>query len=364
MRRAPEVKSQPVETGAAGTYLLGRLQRGARGASRLIYRCAPQRRTAAQLSCSPEPVKIDEIYEKVQGSPEVQSGTSGPTTDAGDTTYDRLDILGVRVSAINLQQAIEAVELWIRGGKRTYICVTGVHGLMESRRDAQLRDIHNRAGLVTPDGMPLVWLSRLSGKRHTERVCGRDLMRKLTAISALRGYRQYYYGGAEGVVERLTQELTSAHPGLDVAGTRCPPFRQLTREEDDDDVHAINEARPDILWIGLSTPKQEQWMATHRGHVNAPVMIGFGAAFDFLAGTKRQAPLWMQRVGLEWLFRLLSEPRRLWRRYAYIVPGFAFLTAGEFSRQIISTRIGHPHYFDRKIDLPHARTNVPGTLAK
>jgi N-acetylglucosaminyldiphosphoundecaprenol N-acetyl-beta-D-mannosaminyltransferase len=346
MRRGSEAKNQAFETGAAGVYLAGiylieRLRKEARGASRLRYRCAPQQTAAAQPSCTPDPVEIEEIYNKVamvQGN----LGGSGPTSEATETTNDRLDILGVRVSAINLKQAIESVELWIRGGKCTYICVTGVHGLMESRRDPQLRDIHNRAGLVTPDGMPLVWLSRLLGKSHTERVCGRDLMRKLTAVSSLHGYRQYYYGGSEGVVERLTQALTRAHPGLDVAGTRCPPFRQLTREEDDDDVNAINIARPDILWIGLSTPKQERWMATHLGRINAPVMIGVGAAFDFLAGTKREAPVWMQRVGLEWLFRLLSEPRRLWRRYAYIVPGFAFLAAGEFARQIISSRIGHP----------------------
>lgn len=248
---------------------------------------------------------------------------------------DRFDILGVQVSAINLTDAVETVERWIYEGRRTYVCVTGVHGLMESRRDERVRDIHNRAGLVTPDGMPLVWLLRLLGKSRTERVYGPDLMRKLTAVSALHGYRQFYYGGGEGVAEKLGRTLTTAYPGLTVAGVLCPPFRQLTRDEDDVVVDAINGARPDIVWVGLSTPNQERWMAEHLGRINAPVMIGVGAAFDFLAGTKRQAPLWMQQNGLEWLFRLGSEPGRLWRRYAFIVPAFSVLAVGMLIRHAV-----------------------------
>jgi N-acetylglucosaminyldiphosphoundecaprenol N-acetyl-beta-D-mannosaminyltransferase len=252
---------------------------------------------------------------------------------------DRTNILGVQVSAINLSEAVETVERWIREGGRNYVCVTSVHGLMESRRDERLRDIHNHAGLATPDGMPLVWLSRLLGNSRTERVCGRDLMRELTAVSALRGYRHFYYGGAEGVAEKLKQALIIEYPQLAVAGVFCPPFRQLTQEEDDVVVDAINAARPDIVWVGLSTPKQEQWMASHVGWIDAPVMIGVGAAFDFLAGIKRQAPVWMQRNGLEWLFRLCLEPRRLWRRYAYIVPGFAVLATGELLRRGILSAV-------------------------
>jgi N-acetylglucosaminyldiphosphoundecaprenol N-acetyl-beta-D-mannosaminyltransferase len=204
---------------------------------------------------------------------------------------------------------------------------------MESRRDQRLRSIHNDAGMVTPDGMPLVWFSRLFGNRRTERVYGPDLMQKMTALSARRGYRQFYYGGAEGVAEKLKRVLVNAYPELEVAGALCPPFRELTPEEDQAVVDAINTAQPHIVWVGLSTPKQEFWMAEHLGRIQAPVLVGVGAAFDFLAGTKRQAPLWMQRNGLEWLFRLCSEPRRLWRRYAYIVPGFAFLAARELVRR-------------------------------
>ncbi|MEH2506438.1 N-acetylglucosaminyldiphosphoundecaprenol N-acetyl-beta-D-mannosaminyltransferase [Bradyrhizobium sp. AZCC 1578] len=265
-----------------------------------------------------------------------QLNSAGPIRD------DRVDILGVGVSAIDLDDAIATIERWISSRSCNYVCVTGVHGVLESRRDERLRRIHNDAGMVTPDGMPLVWLSRLYGKSRMDRVYGPDLMRKMTAVSSRRGYRQFYYGGAEGVADKLKQVLITAHPKLDVAGLLCPPFRELTQEEDEAAVAAINATRPDIVWVGLSTPKQEFWMANHIGRIEAPVMIGVGAAFDFLAGTKRQAPLWMQRNGLEWLFRLCSEPRRLWRRYAYIVPAFLLLVAGAVVRQAILYSVNAP----------------------
>lgn len=245
----------------------------------------------------------------------------------------RVDILGVRVSATTLLQALGTISSWIAAGKQRYVCVTGAHGIMESRQDATLRMIHNRAGLVTPDGMPLVWMSRLLGHPRTRRVYGPDLMRALTAMSAARGYRQFYYGGDVGVADELAAMLSRRYPGLDVAGTLCPPFRPLTPEEDAEVVARINAAKPDIVWVGLSTPKQEYWMARHVGLIDAPVLIGVGAAFDFLAGRKAQAPLWMQRSGLEWLFRLTQEPRRLFRRYLWIVPGFLVAATGLLARR-------------------------------
>jgi N-acetylglucosaminyldiphosphoundecaprenol N-acetyl-beta-D-mannosaminyltransferase len=248
---------------------------------------------------------------------------------------DRVDILGVRVSSINMDGAVATIERWIGERSRKYVCITSVHGVMESRRDQRLQTIHNEAGMATPDGMPLVWLLRLLGKSRTDRVYGPDLMRKLTTVSSLRGYRQFYYGGAEGVADKLKQVLVNAHPELQVVGAFCPPFRELTPAEDQVVINIINAAQPHILWVGLSTPKQEIWMARHLGLIEAPVMIGVGAAFDFLAGTKRQAPLWMQRRGLEWAFRLCAEPRRLWRRYAYIVPGFTLLAVGELVRRAV-----------------------------
>ncbi len=149
---------------------------------------------------------------------------------AGPIRDDRVDILGVGVSSINLDDAVETIERWIGARTRNYVCITGVHGLMESRRDERLRRIHNEAGMVTPDGMPLVWLSRLLGKHRTERVYSPDLMRKMTAVSSQRGYRQFYYGGSEEVADKLKQVLVNAHPSLEVAGALCPPFHELTPE--------------------------------------------------------------------------------------------------------------------------------------
>jgi N-acetylglucosaminyldiphosphoundecaprenol N-acetyl-beta-D-mannosaminyltransferase len=195
---------------------------------------------------------------------------------------------------------------------------------MESQRDAELRAIHNAAGMVTPDGMPLVWISRATGFHHVERVYGPDLMLACCEVSQTAGYRHYFYGGAPGVPERLAERLQSRFAGLKVVGSYSPPFRALTPVEDASVVDQINRAGPDIVWVGLSTPKQERWMSEHRGRLHAPVLIGVGAAFDFHAGLKQQAPGWMQRSGLEWLYRLCQEPRRLWRRYLRNNPLFVW----------------------------------------
>jgi N-acetylglucosaminyldiphosphoundecaprenol N-acetyl-beta-D-mannosaminyltransferase len=225
-------------------------------------------------------------------------------------------VLGVEVSAIDMAQALETIDQWIATRERHYVCVTGVHGVMESQRDPALRRIHNGAGLVTPDGMPLVWLARRAGFPHVARVYGPDLMLACCEASVSRGYRHFFYGGAPGVSERLAERLQARFPGLQVAGSYSPPFRTEVSLEDRGVLDRLNAAGADILWVGLSTPKQELWMHQHRPHLTAPVLIGVGAAFDFHAGFKRQAPRWMQRSGLEWLFRLTQEPRRLWRRYS------------------------------------------------
>jgi len=251
---------------------------------------------------------------------------------------DRGNVLGVYVSAITMSDAIATLERWIAEGRREYVCVTGAHGVMECRRDPLLRKIHNRAGMVTSDGVPLVHFLRMIGKTRAQRVYGPDLMREMTLVSARCGYRQFYYGGDVGVGEKLKDTMVRLAPGLQVAGTFCPPFREMTPEEDRGIVDFINAARPHIVWVGLSTPKQERWMASHLGRIEAPVMVGVGAAFDFLSGTKRQAPKWMQRHALEWLFRLCSEPRRLWRRYIHVVPGFMILAAGELVRKAATAR--------------------------
>ena len=241
------------------------------------------------------------------------------------SSIPRCNVLGVGVSAINPTIALVTIIRWIDRREHHYVCVTGVHGVMESQRAPELQQIHNRAGLVTPDGMPLVWISRLQGFRHVDRVYGPDLMLAVCERSAERGFRNFLYGGREGVAERLSARLRERFPRLQVVGTYCPPFRPLTEEEDARVVAMINRSGADIVWVGLSTPKQERWMAAHLGKIEVPVMIGVGAAFDFHTGLVPQAPRWMQRSALEWLFRLLAEPRRLWRRYLVNNPAFIML---------------------------------------
>ncbi len=240
-------------------------------------------------------------------------------------TVPKVAILGVEVSAIDMQIALHTIEAWIARREPHYVCVTPVHAVMESHRDPDLKRIHNAAGLVTPDGMPLVWLSRVLGFPYVERVYGPDLMLALCERSVKPGYRHFFYGGAPGVAKRLVGRLQARFPGLTVCGTYAPPFRPLTPEEDRQVLAQIDAAKPDIIWVGISTPKQQHWMAQHVGQVSAPVLIGVGAAFDFHAGVKRQAPRWMQRSGLEWCFRLVTEPRRLWRRYLIDNPYFVWL---------------------------------------
>jgi len=238
---------------------------------------------------------------------------------------ERVNILGVGVSAINMPMALETIDIWIRTGKTHYICVSTVHGIMECQRDEKLRQIHNSAGMVTPDGMPLVWLNWLKGYRHVERVYGPDLMLEVCRESVSKGYKHYLYGGKAGVAELLSKKLTELFPGLLIAGAYSPPFRPLTIEEDQAVVDQINASGANIVWIGLGAPKQERWMAEHVDTLCFPVLIGVGAVFDYHSGVKRQAPRWMQRSGLEWLFRLLSEPVRLGPRYLINIPVFLFL---------------------------------------
>lgn len=240
-------------------------------------------------------------------------------------TIPRVNILGVGVSAINMDMALRTIDAWIARHDQHYVCVTTVHGVMESQRDLALRQIHNRAGLVTPDGMPLVWLSRLMGFGDVDRVYGPDLMLAVCGRSVEKGYRHFLYGGGPGVAETLAARLQARFHGLQVVGIDAPPFRPLTPAADQAAVERINAARPDLVWVGLSTPKQERWMASHTGRLTAPVLIGVGAAFDLHAGLKKQAPRCIQRSGLEWLFRLAMEPRRLWRRYLINNPWFLWL---------------------------------------
>lgn len=250
----------------------------------------------------------------------------------------RVDLLGVGVSAITMDIAVREITGWIVSGRRHYVCVTGVHGIMEAQRDPELLEIYRRSGLTTPDGMPLVWASHWAGASHVDRVYGPDLMLELCARAADRGWRSFFYGGKPGVAELLAERLAARFPGLIVAGTESPPFRELSPEEDAAAVERINAARPDIVWVGLGTPKQERWMAAHTDRVLAPALIGVGAAFDIHAGLLPQAPRWMQRSGAEWLYRLAREPRRLWRRYLSNNPRFVLAVARRPPRMMGNAR--------------------------
>ena len=227
----------------------------------------------------------------------------------------RVAVLGVGISAIRMADAVALFESWIAARERHYVCVVPAHSVMDCQDDPELCAIVNAAGLVTPDGMSLVWLLRWRGYRDTERVYGPDLLLAACERSVAAGWRHFFLGGEAGVATELAARLQRRFPALAVAGSLSPPFRDLSAAEDAALCRAINDAGPDIVWVGLGSPKQERWMAAHREALSASVLIGVGAAFDFLSGRRRQAPRWVQRSGLEWLFRLTLEPRRLWRRY-------------------------------------------------
>jgi len=239
---------------------------------------------------------------------------------------ERVNVLGVGVSAINPEQAMRQIDAWVRAREPSYVCVCTVHGVMDCRRSPELRRIFNTAGMVTPDGMPLVWLGR-SQYPHVSRVYGPDLMLAELERSAATGQRHFLYGGASGVGERLAGRMRARFPAVQIVGIMEPPFASIEQLCTPETAQEINAARPDVVWVGIGSPKQELWMARMRALLDAPVLIGVGAAFDFHSGTVRQAPPWMQRIGLEWLFRLVSDPRRLWRRYLVDNPWFIWAVA-------------------------------------
>jgi N-acetylglucosaminyldiphosphoundecaprenol N-acetyl-beta-D-mannosaminyltransferase len=234
-------------------------------------------------------------------------------------------VLGVRVHALQIPETVVQVEEWI--GQRQperFVSFSGMHGVSESIRDASIREVLNSADLVVPDGMSLVWVGRRRGQAQQlkRRVYGPEFMETFIRETGSR-YRHYFYGGAPGVADRLAEKMHRLY-GVQVAGTCCPPFRPLTEDEEADLEVRVRAASPDVLWVGLSTPKQERWMYAHRGRLGVPVLLGVGAAFDFHTGGVQQAPAWMQENGLEWFFRLLVDPRRLWRRYLVSGPRFAW----------------------------------------
>ena len=244
---------------------------------------------------------------------------------------ERVNVLGVGISVLNLRTALAAIAGAVRDQRKGYICVTGVHGVMEAQGDAAFKKILNDAFLCTPDGMPMVWAGKLAGHREMSRVYGPDLMLDVCAWSETSGAKHFFYGGADGVAELLAQKLKAKFPKLEVVGTFTPPFRALNADEEKKLREQVGAARPDIFWVGLSTPKQEKFMAEYLPKLDATLMVGVGAAFDFHSGRVRQAPRWMQRTGLEWFYRLCCEPRRLARRYFRNNPLFVLEFLGQLA---------------------------------
>jgi N-acetylglucosaminyldiphosphoundecaprenol N-acetyl-beta-D-mannosaminyltransferase len=244
----------------------------------------------------------------------------------------RANVLGVGVSALNLDLAVATVATALERKLKGYVCVTGVHGVSEAQADPAFRAILNHSFLNTPDGMPMVWMGRCQGFRLMNRVYGPDLMLRLCELSRARGFTQFLYGGAPGVAQALKTRLESQFPGLKIVGAFTPPFRPLSGDEEAELTRQVATLKPDIFWVGLSTPKQEKFMAQYWQKLDATLFFGVGAAFDFHAGRVRQAPRWMQRCGLEWLFRLLCEPRRLWKRYLKNNPLFIFRALCQLAR--------------------------------
>ena len=232
-------------------------------------------------------------------------------------------VLGVRVDTVQIPDVIELMEDWIAARSAChFIAFTGMHGISATQYDPSFKQILNSADLVVADGMPLVWLGRWYGYAMRRRVYGPELMESFCRNTGTL-YRHYFYGGGRGVADRLAQILKQRY-GVRTVGTYSPPFRPLTEEEKVEVDRRIQAAMPDVIWVGLSTPKQERWMYEHRPRLSVPLMAGVGAAFDFIPGTAKQAPTWMQENGLEWLFRLTQEPHRLWRRYLIMGSGFVW----------------------------------------
>jgi N-acetylglucosaminyldiphosphoundecaprenol N-acetyl-beta-D-mannosaminyltransferase len=233
-----------------------------------------------------------------------------------------IDVLGVPVAAATREGALDLMAHWIESGDHQYVTFTGIHGVMESKRRVAVLEAHRSAGMVSCDGMPLVWICRRLGFPEAERVYGPDLMLALTERARRENWGVFLYGGSPSTSERLVGVLAQRYAGLRVAGAIAPPFRELTPDEDQAIVAEINASKPEILFVGLSTPKQECWMAKHVGRLKANLMLGVGAAFDYHAGRIPQAPAWMQRAGLEWIFRIRTEPGRLAGRYLRNNPAF------------------------------------------
>lgn len=238
------------------------------------------------------------------------------TTDGAHSAFPSYRVLGIRVHGVQIPDAVATMRRWVEErGPCRYVVVTGMTGITEALRDRAYLQGVNSADLCAADGWPVMMMGRLAGHRMERRVYGPELMQTFIERTERLGFRHFFYGGAPGVADELARRFKQRCPGIEIAGTYCPPFGPVRPEEDPAVLERINSSRADVLWVGLGTPKQERWMYLRRPHLKVPVLVGVGAAFDFHTGRVPQAPPWVRDHGFEWLFRLVAEPRRLWRRY-------------------------------------------------
>jgi N-acetylglucosaminyldiphosphoundecaprenol N-acetyl-beta-D-mannosaminyltransferase len=271
----------------------------------------------------------------------VYPGTSISSHPMGQESRACVRILGTPISIVTIDGALRRFERWVLEARDRCVVLRDVHGVMLARRNQRLHRAHQEADLVAPDGMPLVWAVRLAGFKEISRACGPDLMLAVCEHGLRLGWRHYLYGGKPGVAGLVANQLMARFPGLSIVGTQTPPFRPLSAEEDKIACASIRAARPDFVWIGLSTPKQEIWMSEHRGKCGGAILLAVGAAFDFHAGLVSRAPPWMQKHGLEWAYRFAQEPTRLWKRYLILAPMFVVLESLELIRARISRFRAH-----------------------
>jgi len=226
----------------------------------------------------------------------------------------RVNVLGTAVDAVNMEEALSQIALRLKYGNKGYICAVSVHGILEALRDSQVASALAGAALALPDGTPTVWVGRLRGHRTMDHVTGPAIMRQIFRRAEFSGYSHFFYGGKPGVADDLAAKICSQHPWIKVAGTDTPPFRPLTRDEEMRLIAKINRLCPDIIWVGISTPRQDLFMRHILPSLNTRMMFGVGAAFDFLTGRVHNCPAWIKCAGFNWLHRLMQDPRRLWRR--------------------------------------------------
>lgn len=270
------------------------------------------------------------------------SGSSGVSSARRFSVQrNRIRVLDALIDIGNHEEVLGTVLRWAQQRESRYVCSSNVHSVVTARYDRTFLEVLNYSDLTLPDGAPIAWAMRKQGFPNQQRVAGPDLMLDVFALAQTNGLKVFFYGSTETTLQRLRERLQRDYPGLQIAGMHSPPFGEQTEEQRRADAQMINDSGAQILFVGLGCPKQERWMRAQRGQVSA-VMFGFGAAFDFYAGTLKRAPVWMQERGLEWVHRLCSEPRRLWKRYLFTNTLFVFGIAGQFISRSNDSSVARP----------------------